>query len=482
MLELFGMQQNTCSNSIGACKDAAHFPRRRLSALFAPVDIAPLVYFRVVFGAIMMWEVSRFFQHGWIHRYYVEPEFYFGYHRFEWLQPWPGVGMYLHFILLGMLAACVMLGLFYRFAAVLFFLGFTFVFLLDETNYLNHFYLISLVSLLMIFLPAHHAASLDALCWPQIKSNRMPAWCLWLLRFQLAVPYVYGGIAKINTDWLQGEPMRIWLAERANAAPLEGLFNEEWFVYAMSYGGLLFDLMIVPLLLWSRTRWFAVIWLAAFHLTNAYLFNIGIFPWLMLLTTPVFFPPSMLRKAANAIGVITETAEFLPAESSRPTVGRAVCVLAIAVYVAIQVVVPFRHVLYPGNPSWTEEGHRFSWHMKLHDKSGKAVFIVKDPEFGQTWIVHPEDYLTQRQVSKLPSHPDMILQFSHYLQQVWREKGHTNVEVYADVRVSLNGRPRVPLVNRKVDLTQQRRSLAPATWIRPLNEPLQGKTVAHFRD
>ncbi|MEM1304810.1 MAG: HTTM domain-containing protein, partial [Planctomycetota bacterium] len=432
--------------------------------MLAPVDIAPLVYFRVVFGAVMLWKVVRYFRHGWIERYYIEPQLYFAYYGFEWVRPWPGVGMYWHFIGLGLLATCILLGLFYRLAAGLFFLGFAYVFLLDETNYLNHFYLISLVSLLMVFLPAHRAASLDAARRPGWKSDRVAAWSLWLLRFQVAVPYVFGALAKMNPDWLRGEPMRLWLAERAETPLLQSLLTQEWFVYGMSYGGLLFDLLVVPLLLWSRTRWLAVGLTVVFHVTNAFLFDIGVFPWLMLLATPIFFPPASLRRAAEVFGATPAAVGGPAAMTPTPTARQRAWFFAVGLYVFLQVVMPFRPWLYPGDPSWTEQGHRFSWHMKLRDKRGAASFLVRDPASGESWVVRPETYLTRRQLVQMPTHPDMVLRFAHFLEQEWRRRGHADVAVYADARVSLNGRPAEPLVDCNVDLTEERRSLMQSTW------------------
>ncbi len=239
------------------------------SRLFAPVDIAFLVLFRIAFGGIMLWQVWRYFDYGWIQRYYIDPLFHFSYFGFGWVQPWAGDGMYFHFYALGVLAAFIMVGLWYRVSAALFFLGFTYVFLLDQAHYLNHFYLISLISLLMIFLPAHRALSLDALLRPSLRSKTVPAWPLWLLRAQIGIALFYGGLAKLNVDWLRGEPMRMWLADRT-AFPLVGhLFTEEWMVYFISYGGLLYDLLAVPFLLWRRTRLAAFAVTVFFHVSNS---------------------------------------------------------------------------------------------------------------------------------------------------------------------------------------------------------------------
>lgn len=151
------------------------FPTRAARLLFSRVDIASLVYFRVAFGLIMVWEVWRYFSHDWIRALYIDPPFTFKYYGFEWVEAWPGVGMYLHFAALGVLAAFIALGFLYRLSAALFFVGFTYVFLLDQSNFLNHFYLISLVSLLLVFVPAHRAFSLDAWMRPHLRSRTAPA-------------------------------------------------------------------------------------------------------------------------------------------------------------------------------------------------------------------------------------------------------------------------------------------------------------------
>src|SRR6185295_3003174 len=190
-----------------------NFVQRVCAALFKPVDISFLVFFRVLFGAIMLWETYRYFTHGWIGRYFVDPVVNFTYYGFSWVKPWPGRGMYIHFVVLGLAAACVMVGFFYRIAAPVFFLAFTYFFLLDQTRYMNHFYLVCLISFLMWFLPAERAFSVDAWRSREIRSDVVPAWTLWLLRVQVGIPYFFGGIAKLNSDWiLGGEPMRIWLS------------------------------------------------------------------------------------------------------------------------------------------------------------------------------------------------------------------------------------------------------------------------------
>ena len=457
------------------------FRQRLCAELFNPVDISFLVFFRILFGGIILWETYRYFTRGWITRYYVEPVVTFTYYGFSWVKPWPGRGMYIHFLVLGIAAACVMLGLLYRIAAPVLFLTFTYVFLLDQTRYLNHFYLVCLVSFLMCFLPAHRAFSIDVLLRRSIRADVVPAWTLWLLRIQVGIPYFYGGLAKLNRDWVfGGEPMRIWLSPLAAVRPLGQIFKAEWVVYSFVAGGLLLDLLVVPLLLWRRTRPYALVAAILFNLLNSVIFEIGIFPWLMLGALLIYFPPDLLRRFARSFMARGDDAERTYVAEQPPTVAvhssltnsQKLVAGLLAAYLVVQLCFPLRHYLYPGDVSWTEEGHNFSWHMKLRTKDGDAVFTVSHPRSGQTWTFKPEDYVETHQLTKMSTKPEAILIFAHYLAEEKRREGYDDVEVRAHVMVSLNGRPPQLLIDPNVDLAKEEIGLLPARWIVPLTTPL----------
>lgn len=492
--------------------------------LFRPTWIYSLVVVRIAFGAVMVWEVTRYFRYGWIARYWIEPAYNFSYPLFGWLKPWPGDGMYWHFYLLAVLALFIALGLFYRLNVVLFFLAFSYTFLLEEARYLNHFYLISIFSFILIFVPAHRWLSLDALIWPRIRSSTVPTWTLWLVGAQIGIPYFFGGVAKLNGDWLRGAPMDLWLGNRTSFPVIGRFFTEDWAVYFFSYGGLLLDLLIVPALLWRKTRALGFTTIVLFHLLNAKLFVIGIFPWMMIILTTIFFPPDWPRQLLQDLkekprwqtiilalgglcgasvspwsnggvelipllsgalaGVLIPwlwlgrpaAAEALPAPARETPwrwkpVHRLTAALLTA-WLVIHVTVPLRHYAIPGNVSWTEQGHRFSWHMKLRHKDGAVRFVAFDPQSTRAWEVDPGATLTPWQHKKMAVTPYMILQFAKYLEEQFKSEGFEQIKIHVQAVATLNGRPPQLLVDPQADLTEQTLSLRPQPWIVSLAEPL----------
>ena len=259
-----------------------------------PIDAHSLAAFRIAFGLLLAWEAVRYLSSGWIERHFVEPAFHFTYYGFGWVRPPPQPWLDLLFGALGCLGLCIAAGFRTRLAAALFFVGFAWVFLLEQARYLNHFYLVLLLALLVAWLPTDGAWSWRA--WRE-GPRAAPRGALWLLRVQLAIVYVYAAIAKLNPDWLQAEPLRSWLWSRREMPVVGPLLAQEWVAWAMSCAGLLLDLLVVPLLLHRRTRPWAFAAISAFHVGNHFLFDIGIFPWMAIGATTLFFAPDWPARA-----------------------------------------------------------------------------------------------------------------------------------------------------------------------------------------
>jgi vitamin K-dependent gamma-carboxylase len=448
---------------------------RVVNACLAPVDAASLVVFRIGFGLIMAWWCFDDLCSGRLHNLYELPRFHFTYFPFDFIRPWPGAGMTIHFMALLLLALCIAAGLLYVVASVLFALGFTWFFLLDRANYQNHYYLIAILSWTVALLPLHRGWSLDVLNGHTRRSPVLPSWMLGLVRFHIALPYVFGGIAKLDGDWFAGEPMRQVLASHADFPAIGSWLVTESAVQFFTWGGLVFDLGIVPLLLWRPTRLPAYFVAIVFHLSNAYLFNIHVFPWFMMLATTVFFDPAWPRKFLRlpASGSLWR-GEQLPTIrwaglSRRSRVGLGL----LAIYCAFHIVWPLRHFAYGSDPAWTERGHFFSWRMMLRVKDSGIRYYVVDKASGRSGTPDIYQFINEEQSQKFARDPEMILQFGHFLAQQYRLQTGRDAAVHALALTSLNGRKPQLLVDPNVDLAAEPLGLHARPWIVPLAEALQ---------
>ena len=443
------------------------------TAARAQVDAGSLAIFRIAFGLVGVFIVVRFFAYGWIDALYVDPAHHFTYLGFGWIKPWPGWGMYAHFAALGLLALGIAAGYRYRLCALLFFLGFTYVELLDKTAYLNHYYYAALVCLLMVFLPLDRSLSLDAWLKSRTLWSTAPQGALWLLRAQVATVYVFAGVAKLNSDWLlEAQPLRIWLQDHTGLPLVGPMLGDIWVAHAFSWGGAFFDLTIVGWLMWQRTRPVAYGVLVIFHVMTYLLFpEIGVFPWLMMGAALLFFSPdwprrlvSKLRGTRPQIPLNDRTPLYGSADNSRHwKVGLAVA--AVTIYLAVQLVLPLRHYAYPGNVRWNEEGYRFAWRVLLTEKVGLVEYRVHDPATGRRWRTWPEQYLTPLQAERMATQPDMILETAHLIASDFAGRGYPSVQVFADVFVAMNGTEASRLVDPRVDLAAVSHGLAPKAWL-----------------
>ena len=436
---------------------------------FARVDIASVVFFRLAFGLVMVAETILL--RNQIATTWLRPRFLFKYYGFSWVQPWPENGLYLHWALLGILAALVAIGLFYRFSATLFFLSCTYFFLLDEGRYVNHSYLMCLFGFLLIFVPAHRAFSIDVLINPKLRSQTTPAWAIWLLRAQMSVVYFFAGLAKISPDWLHGEPMRHWLTRDIHS-PLIGSFSHAALTpYVASYGALLLDLFAAPLLLWKRTRLVAFCVVVIFHILNAQFFPIGVFPWLAIAATTIFLSPSWPRRVLSVFGLRSSSASTKKVEQV-PLKKQNLVLGLVAVYVAIQVLVPLAHFFYPGGIEWTYAEHHFSWQMMLRRQTTTPFFYITDPNNGETYQVKLRDYIDSRQIARMGWRPDMVQQFAHYLAGARTRTGPEPLKVYARIFVSINGRKPQLFLDPNVDLAAEPHPWGRPLWLFQIHEPL----------
>lgn len=418
--------------------------------LFKEVSAAPFIVFRTAFGVMMFVSLARFIANGWVNELYVKPKFFFTYYGFEWLKPLNEIGMYMVFGAMMIAALLIAFNFFYRFGIILFFLLFTYVELIDKTNYLNHYYFISIISFLLCLLPNN--------------AKVVPRWAILTLQLQMAIVYFFAGIAKINTDWLlNAMPLKLWLTASTNSSWLGAILSQDWVAYVFSWCGMLFDVSIAFFLFNRKTVWYAYAVVIIFHILTAILFPmIGMFPFIMIVCAAVFLPASFHQRLISYLQKLfcvkqpaTNAQRTVPAISYKNYVITSVLLL----HFMVQFVLPFRYLLYPSNLFWHEQGYRFSWRVMLMEKAGLVFFKVKT-DSGEWIEVNNRNYLTAQQEKQMSTQPDMILQFAHFLTTQFNSK-----QVFAEAYVTINGRGSSLLIDPETNLATTQDNFAAKKWI-----------------
>jgi hypothetical protein len=424
-----------------------------------PVSVAPLATFRVLFGLMMFAGTMRFWLNGWISDLYIKPRFYFSYMGFEWVHPLGSAGMYVLFTFMAAATLLVAAGLWYRISIIIFFLSFTYIELIDVTNYLNHYYFISLVAFLLIWLPAGRFFSVDTYLNPKLKVTSVPLWMVGIIRLQIGMVYFFAGLAKLNADWmLNAVPMKIWLPAKSHLPVIGQWMYTGWIAHMFSWFGAAYDLLIAFFLISNRTRSWAYIVVLGFHISTAIFFpSIGLFPYVMMVSSLVFFSSSAHQKLLQWLSR-SKAYPFTINYKPRPLAYKFMGTL-LGLYLLVQLIIPMRFLLYPGHLFWYEEGYRFSWRVMLMEKSGNTFFYVKEPSTGKTYEVNNSEFLTPLQDKMMSTQPDMILRYAHYLASVYQQRGIKKPVVYAEGYVALNGRRSRPFIDTAVNLAVQ-----PLSW------------------
>lgn len=429
------------------------------------VSAAPLVTFRVLFGLLMFVSIIRFWANDWIEMQFIDPSFHFKYFGFQWVPDFSPLVVYALFAAMALSAIGIMLGAFYRLSAALFFGSFTIVELIDATYYLNHYYFVSVVALILIFLPANKMHSLDVKMGLTTANSKVPAWTINLIKFQLGLVYFMAGVAKLNIDWMfNAMPLALWLPAQSEFPLFGSLMTYKLTPFIMSWMGALYDLTIPFVLLQKRWRLAGYAVVVAFHLLTWSFFQIGMFPFIMIGSTLIFFSAEWHQKVHRLVGLKSQ--ESLSHSAIRLK-GFGLAVLT--VFVAFQLVFPFRHLLYSGNLYWHEQGYRFGWRVMLVEKAGYAQFKVEDNNGNQIWVEN-RDFLTPVQEKMMSTQADFMIQYAQFLDIHYSSRGVDVGRVTADVFVTMNGQSSRRFIPNTVDLSSLEDSWASKDWIIDYNQ------------
>jgi vitamin K-dependent gamma-carboxylase len=500
---------------------------RLTSAELKVVEGHSLAVVRIAFGVIGLVSMARIVVYGWVESLYVGPTHRFTYPGLRWVPTPNTAGMYTLVVVVSLAAAAITVGWFTRPALVVFTAAFAWIEFIDATTYLNHYWFVTLLGLILVVAPV------DTCLAVRPRPRPVSHTWVWLVRMQVAQVYVFAGLAKLTSDWMvHALPLRLWLPARSGLPIVGPLLEQRTVAFGLSWAGALFDCSIVALLCWRRTRRFAWCGVVGFHVATWVLFPIGVFPWLMIAVTTVFFEPNwpaqlaarihafkprrMVKRLAQRVAwrvvkrrmrrrwrrwVKAWTARLAPQHAtgarskhprrastvrrSRPVVSnRAIGSATIGtvpssgltgvdrfgrvvmmVWVPLTLLIPLRHHLIEGPAYWTGEGYRFAWNVLLTEKGADTQFRIRDLTTGVTTIASGEDLLTPLQHKVMSSDPELIRQTAHLIAHQGADP--QSVAVYVDAFVSLNGRAAVRLIDPTVDLSREPYRFGGQQWILP---------------
>jgi len=320
------------------------------------------------------------------------------------------------------------------------------VYFMQKSSYNNHYYLLILLTAIMAILPANTYASIDAKLNPKIKRISMPAWCKWIFVIQLLILYTYASKAKLYPDWLDLTVPTLLMKGKVNYPLIGGFLQNSFMPYLVGYGGILFDGLIIPLLLFRPTRKYAFFASIFFHLFNSIVFQVGVFPYLSLAFCLFFFKPETIKNF-----FLKGKELYTKAEVIVPNYKPALIALG-SIYFIIQIALPIRHHFIEDNVLWTEEGHRLSWRMMLRSKSSSTSYKVVNTQTKKVTRINMSDYLSKKQIRLASTKPDVIWQFAQYLKKEFKKNGE-DVQVFVNAKVSVNGKPYKQLIDKDLDIT-----------------------------
>jgi hypothetical protein len=433
-------------------------------------SVAPLLTLRRLFALLVLFSTTRFVLNGWVETQVLDPFWTFPFDGFEWL-PRPSLtGAWVLF--LGMIFGGLLLlaGRTAKVGAAMFFVCFTYVELLDKSNYLNHYYFVSLVAFMLVWLPT------------TAKTPSVPRLATTSIRLLLALVYFYAGLAKLNADWLlHAQPLAMWLPQHSSFPVLGPLFASKSVAFAFSWAGAAFDLFAPFALFSDRIRPYFYPVLVTFHVLTWILFPIGVFPWVMIACTTVFFTDKWHARLWSGMPGSSWQVPEIEDSSDAATTWSKPQVAMVWLFLGIQMLFPWRTLAYEGSMYWHESGYRFGWRVMLMEKAGWATYFIQN-DLGEEREFQVGDFLTPNQEKMMSTQPDLMIATAKKIQEIWNDAKGEHVRVRAEVWASLNGRRSQLMIEPFLDLTTLENDWSQRTFVLPLDSVIRPRQYEAIKD
>lgn len=441
-----------------------------MNFLFEKVDNSKLIVFRIFFGLLMMVECWGAIATGWVKETFVDTTFTFNFIGFDWTQVFLGETMYVIYGIMGLMGLLIMLGAFYRPVIVIFFLLWALTYFMQKSHYNNHYYLIMIVSFLMIWMPANRFHSLDASMNSSLRAQSVSKWNYLVFQILVGCVYIFAALAKLTPDWLNNHflPLRLessakWFENKFGVNLFSDMLRTRELADFLAYAGIAFDLLIIPLLLFKPTRTVAFVLALFFHLFNSLTLHIGIFPYFALALCIFYFQDREIKN----IFLPFKTRNVMDERVLISPVKKRLVLWFLLIFTALNIYLPLRHHFIEDDVLWTEEGHRMAWRMMLRSKTGQGEFETQLPD-GKIVRESIHKHLRPHQINDLKTKPDMIWQFAQKLKADYERKGIAPVKIFYKGKVKINDGFYYDFLDPKTDLSAEKWSyFGHQDWILP---------------
>jgi hypothetical protein len=411
--------------------------------LFASKSPVALGLFRIGFGLIMVYQfyhIKDYFLNTLVYSNY-----FIKYDYFEWVSLTSVENLEVIFIVAQIASFFIAIGLFYRVSSSIVFFIWCYLFFTDQGHNNNHYYLIAMLLFILVFVNANQWGSVKNV---KQKSSLIPEWNYLVIKLLIFIVYFYGGLAKLNWDWLNGYPLKFWLTGREDLGSfIQGVLEKDITIYIVSYYGLFFDLVVGFFLFHKKLKYLALALMIPFHISNHFLWPIGVFPWLSIFMTVLFF-----EKEVSQLIKISRDRVFIVSSQIKKTI-----TILFICFFTFQFLFPFRQHLYVGKTNWHGYGELFSWRMMLTDKQGAVRLRVYDENNRSLGEVSLESYINERQLFKLVYLPKNFVPFCQFIESKIKEdkrnKSLGDIKIYVDAFKTINNRPFQRVINPNIELT-----------------------------
>lgn len=417
-----------------------------INTLFINECAIRLSLFRILFGMIHLYSfLYSYFYLGKLNKIFIAPQFPIPYPLTPFIQPTSKFGMILIFSILVITSFNIMIGYKYRLSIITFFILYSYQFLANFTQYNNHYYLVILITFLMIFMDADSTFSFEN----KKKKNLIPFWNYFILRSLMCIVFFYGGVAKLTSfDWIKGIVLRINFNLFKDHSILGPILDTNFFSLLISWSGAFFDLLIPFFIIFKRTRYASIILLIFFHLTNGYIFfsdiiqtGIGIFPILGISYLILFLPKSQPQKFLKSFVIKLKKYGQLEKNISLSMKYFSKIKLCLMImFILFVFIYPIRRFLNPEIDARLYHHSYFgSWLDLTTFKKGGFTIYGKDITSGSTVKFNNLEGLNPIQQNIL-NNPFALMDYKKFFND-YLQLQNMNYNLFIDTDISLNNKP-----------------------------------------